>query len=321
VSEAPLPPVELARRVGVVDQENPLQSFEAMGAEIKRFVLDAVGPEWFSEPRRMLDFGCGSGKLLRHFLAEAERHELYGCDIDRPSVEWLQENLSPPLRVFSCEEEPGLDLPDGHLDLAVAMSVFTHLTDHWAGWLLELHRVLKPGGQFIATFLGRGMSPSIAGEDWDEDRIGMNVLRLWQPWEDGGPSVQHSEWWLRAHWGRLFEFERVEDSDQAAHGWVLLRKRDVSISKADLEAIEPDEPREFTALRHNVAQLAAETIALANDRNLHSTEREAVIEDRDRALAELGRIQGELQRRPDSVAWRLPNLVRRIVRKLRGTTG
>jgi SAM-dependent methyltransferase len=317
MSEAPLPPIELARRVGVVDQDDPLGSFDAMGADIKRFVLDAVGHDWFSEPRSMLDFGCGSGKLLRHFLKEAEQHEIYGCDIDEPSVGWLNENLSPPLRVFTCSEEPGLDLPEGHLDLALAMSVFTHLTDHWAGWLLELHRVLKPGGRLIATFLGRGMSPSIASEEWDADRVGMNVLRAWQPWEHGGPSVQHSEWWLRAHWGRLFDFERVEDSDEAAHGWLLLRKRGVSVSKADLEAIEPDEPREFTALRHNVAQLCAETVALARDRDLHSAERQALSEERDRVLAELRRVQVGPQRLGSSAASRLRNRVRRIVRRLR----
>ncbi len=318
MQDAPLPPVGLARRVGVVDQENPLQSFDAMGADIKEIVLGALGQDWFSEPRRMLDFGCGTGKLLRHLLDEAERSEIYGCDIDEPSVKWLEENLSPPLRVFTCSEEPGLDLPDGYLDLALAMSVFTHLTDHWAGWLIELHRMLKPGGQLIATFLGRGMSPSIAGEEWDEGRVGMNVLRPWQPWEEGGPSVQHSEWWLRAHWGRLFDFERVEDADQAAHGWLLLRKREVAVTKADLEAIEPDEPREFAALRHNVAQLSAETVALAADRGLHSGEREAVTEDRDRILAELRRLQAQPPPAGRSRLSGLEERARRIASRLRG---
>lgn len=299
----PLPPEELARRVGVVDQENPLQSFESMGAGIKQFVLDVQGEDWFSTPRKMLDFGCGAGKLLRHFVEEAEVSEIYGCDIDEPSIEWLRENLSPPLRVFTCREEPGLDLPDNDLDLVLAMSVFTHLTDHWAGWLLELHRVLKPGGRFVATFLGRGMSPSIANETWDENRIGMNVLRPWQPWDIGGPSVQHSEWWLRAHWGRLFDFEQVEDPEQVAHGWLVLRKRDASATEAALEAIEPDEPREFTALRHNVAQLAAETVALARDRDTHRVELDALAD--------------ELRRSQASGVDRLDQRVRRFVRRAR----
>lgn len=111
------------------------------------------------------------------------------------------------------------------------------------------------------------MSEAIAGEPWDPDRIGMNVLRPWQSWAEGGPSVQHSEWWLRAHWGRAFEFEQVHDGEGVGHGLLVLRKREVEIDEAALLAPEPGEPREVLALRHNVAQLSAETIALARDRD------------------------------------------------------
>jgi SAM-dependent methyltransferase len=265
-ADAPLPPPDLAFRVGVLDPNDPVASFDAMGAGIRELVVGIQGEDWFAEGKRVLDFGCGAGKLLRHFLPEAERTEFIGCDIDEPSIDWLRENLSPPLQVFVCQEEPGLELPDEHVDLVLAMSVFTHLTDHWAGWLREIHRVLRPGGRFIATFLGEGMSESIAAEPWDPDRIGMNVLRPWQPWEHGGPSVQHSEWWLRAHWGRAFEFEQIEDRPDFGHGLVILRKREVELTDEALIEPEPDEPREIVALRHNVAQLSAETVSLAVDR-------------------------------------------------------
>jgi hypothetical protein len=35
---------------------------------------------------------------MRQFLPEAEEAEFWGCDIDGPSIEWLQENLAPPFR-------------------------------------------------------------------------------------------------------------------------------------------------------------------------------------------------------------------------------
>ncbi len=287
VSDAPLPPAELARRVGVLDQNNPAESFDEMGARIRELVLEVIGgKDWFTPGKRVFDFGCGPGKLLRHFIEEAETTEFFGCDIDAPSIEWLKAHHSPPLNVFVCTEEPGLPLPDDYIDLAFAMSVFTHLTDHWAGWLLEIHRVLKPGGRFLATFLGRGMSEPIAGEHWDEDRVGMNILRPWQPWDHGGPSVQHSHWWLRAHWGRLFDFEVIEDPD-ASHGWVVLRKRDVKLTEAELVAPESGEPREFASLRHNIAQLARETEALAADRDAFAKELRLVTEHRDSVVQQL----------------------------------
>lgn len=290
---APLPPPELVLRVGVVDQDDPLGSFDAMGANIRETIVGLQGADWFTRDRRVLDFGCGVGKVLRHFLDEARTCEFIGCDIDAPSIDWLREHLSPPLQVFLCDEAPGLPMPDEHVDLALAMSVFTHLTDHWAGWLREIHRVLRPGGRLISTFLGQGMSESIAGEPWDESRVGMNVLRPWQPWDSGGPSVQHSEWWLRAHWGRAFELERIEDGDAFGHGLLVLRKREVEVTVDMLEGPEPNEPREFAALKHNIHQLGHETAVLAHDRDLVMAQLHAVAADRDAISRLLGAITGE----------------------------
>jgi SAM-dependent methyltransferase len=289
--ELPLPPVELARRVGVLDQDDPVRSFDAMGAHLRETVLKLQGEDWFAGGRRVLDFGCGSGKLLRHFASDAEDCEFIGCDIDEPSIAWLQQHYSPPLQVFVCNEQPGLPLPDDHIDLAVAISVFTHLTTHWAGWLLEIHRVLRPGARFVCTFLGRGMSEAVAKEPWNEDRIGMNVLQAWQPWDHGGPSVQHSEWWLRAHWGRAFEFERVEDSDEFGHGLMVLRKREVHVTEEDLRTPEPGELREYAALAHNVEQLTSEMVALGSDRETVTSELDAVRADRELVKAELDAVR------------------------------
>jgi SAM-dependent methyltransferase len=288
------PPADLARRVGVLDQDDPVTSFDAMGRRFREIILELLGEDWF-EPggRRALDFGCGAGKLLLHLLDKAERNELLGCDIHEPSIRWLAEHYSPPLTVFTCAEEPGLDLPDDHLDLVLAMSVFTHLTEHWAGWLLELHRVLRPGAAFICTFLGRGMSETVAREPWDPDRIGMNVSHLWQSWDDGGPAVQHSEWWLRAHWGRAFDFEHLEDPEELGHGIMLLRKRPVSLTVQDLVAPEPGEPRELTAARHNLVRMAQDVVELGRDRDVVARELEAVRADREIIARELDAVRAD----------------------------
>jgi hypothetical protein len=52
------------------------------------------------------------------------------------------------------------------------MSVYTHLTDRRAGWLLEHHRVLAPDGLLLASFLGEGMIAPLIGEKWDENKSG-----------------------------------------------------------------------------------------------------------------------------------------------------
>jgi SAM-dependent methyltransferase len=242
--------------------EDPVGVYEKTGRAHRQMVDDILPDDWDWNGKRVLDFGCGVGRVLRNFLPETEVAEFYGCDLDTPSVEWLQQNLSPPFHIFESGEEAGLPQEDGFFDLIYAFSVYTHFTDNWAGWLLEHHRVLADGGILFATFLGEGMLEPLTGEGWDEDRIGMNPLLHGFPWDKGGPLAFNSPWWLRAHWGRGFEIltlmPRVEP-DVESHGVIVARKKPVELTIADLTALEPGEPREITALQHHVDQLVEES--------------------------------------------------------------
>jgi SAM-dependent methyltransferase len=256
VTDPPLPPLQLADRVlSLEGRDDPYAAYLRLGAETRAELLALLGSGWSFAGKRVLDFGCGAGRTLRHFLGEAEACELWGADIDAASIEWLQGALCPPLHAVRCEPEPPLALEPG-FDLIWAISVFTHLTDTSLPWLLELHRLLRPGGLLMATYMGRWNSQELAGEPWDEDRIGMNVLRHDQRWEHGGPMVLMSDWWVREHWGRAFELVAVAP---LVHGqtWTLLRRREVSLTVEDL-ARPADDPREVAALRHNIRQVQRE---------------------------------------------------------------
>jgi SAM-dependent methyltransferase len=262
---APLPPRALAIRAGVPDPADVIDSYRAVGRDTRATILALLGDDWSFAGKRVLDFGCGSGKVMRHFLPEAADCELWGCDIDERSVEWINAELHPPLSAFANGEAPPLDQPSSSFDLVWSVSVFTHLTDHWAGWLSELHRVLRPDGLAIISFLGGAMYEVWNQEPWVPDRIGMTVLNHGQDWELGGPTVFHSPWWLREHWGRAFEIlELREGSAPREHGLVLLRRRaDVEVTPALLEAIDAAaEPREIAALRWQIHMLQREGAAL-----------------------------------------------------------
>ncbi len=242
------------------------------GSECREQILRMLPAGYELEGRRLLDFGCGAGRTLSHFLDQADSAEIWGCDIDAESIDWLQRNLCPPLHALRNEAEPALPFADGHFDVVRALSVFTHLVDTWAPWLLELHRILADDGILIATRIGPRHSEHYANEGWDEDRIGMNALRHWASWEAGGPVVLHSTWWLRAHWGRAFEILDIDESPVGVaptnaactwsgftnHRWLAMRKRDITLTVADLERPEPGEQRELSAARHNLRQLRGE---------------------------------------------------------------
>ena len=263
---APLPPRALAMRAGARDPADVLDSYRASGRDWRATILALLGESWSFRGKRVLDFGCGSGTVMRHFLPEAAAGcELWGCDVDQHSIDWINAELHPPLNALAHGNAPPLDQPSSSFHLIWSVAGFTHLTDHWAGWLAELHRLLKPGGLAIVAFLGGAMYEVHDDEPWDPDRIGMTVLNHGQDWQLGGPTVFHSPWWLREHWGRAFEIVELRDgSGPREHGLVLLRRRsDLEVTPQLLEHIDAGrEPREIDALRWQVRMLQREGSAL-----------------------------------------------------------
>ncbi len=287
--------------------------WEQLGPETKSAIIDLLPSEWSLEGKRVMDFGCGAGRTLKHFMAEAEHAELWGVDIDGASVELLRETACPPLHVMRSQYMPPLALDSASFDLIWSISVFTHLTDNALPWLIELHRLLKPGGLLIATYMGRWVSELLAGEPWEEDRIGMNVLRHDHPASDGAPLVLISDWWVREHWGRGFEVLKIAPQIHN-QSWAVMRKRDVPLTVESL-ARPGDDPREYEALRHNVTQLQRELeqVRERDERRLD----DALSVARDDAASELVRIREYYER---SLSWALTRPLRaagRVLRSLR----
>jgi SAM-dependent methyltransferase len=255
--KAPVPSPALTSRVGwLYDGPDGSRLFDQLGRASRKEIIELLPDDWDFRGKRVLDFGCGAGRILRHFLAEAEDAEFWGCDVDSPSIRWLEAHLVPPLHVFQNGERPPLPLADASFDLVWAASVFTHLGSSWSAWMVELHRILAPDGLLLASFIGEGTAVAEAA-GWEEDRIGMNILDGGLSYDRGGAIVLHSRWWIRARWGRAFEIVSLDLREPGEQGWVLMRRREESITSAQLEAPEPDEPRELDASRHNITQLEA----------------------------------------------------------------
>jgi SAM-dependent methyltransferase len=299
----PIPPPELIAYVGHRDPETQRREFEAYGHRFRDEILALLPEGWSFEGKRVLDFGCGSGRVLRQFLEEARTAELHGCDIDAHSIDWLQAHLSPPLYVSRNEERPPLPYEDGYFDLVWSTAVLSSIAEGWSAWLLELHRVLRPDGLLIATFLGEAASELVAEEPWSEERVGMNVLGFGERWENGGPVILHSPWWIRAHWGRAFEVLELKPRTGGVEGIALLRKRPVKLSPEDLERPDQDDPRELEALRHNLRQVQRE---LARMRESHNAYARQAIE-----------AQRLLETYESSTSWRLTRPLRALGGALR----
>ena len=102
--------------------------------------------------RRYLDLGCASGRVIRHVVVQNPPISTLGCDINRAHVVWCNRHLPSHCTVFQNHSIPTLPLQDNSVDLASAYSVFTHIEAFETTWLMELHRLLSPGGIAWLTF-------------------------------------------------------------------------------------------------------------------------------------------------------------------------
>jgi SAM-dependent methyltransferase len=322
-AEVPLPPDELIARVGNVN-EDAVRAYVRIGVEQRRLVEHYLPDTWDWTGKTLLDWGSGAGRLLRQFGDEAGQMQLIGADIDAPSIEWMRANL-PDVEAVVVGLEPHIDLPDASVDVVTGFSVMTHITDYWAGWLLEVRRVLRPGGVALLSYISSTYGPTLLDGEWDEDGIGMLVLRYARPWSQGGPDVVHSSWWVRAHWGRAFEIVSLEPDPLAGggpgtHHLALLRRPDSpSPTVVDMEAPEEGDPREW---RGAVRALARARQELESAQPQPGTEVESIRRQYEAELEAVRREQAaEMEAIRSTVSWRVTaplRAVRRLGADVRG---
>jgi SAM-dependent methyltransferase len=157
----PLPPAALAEGIGGGD-------FRATGERIAGL---AIAEGSLGRDVRLLDVGCGLGRIVQPLRRHLSRRASYvGLDIAPAYVAWDEAEISSRDPRFRFEHldlanpvyrrEAGGDaalatfpFAPGSFDFAVAFSLFTHLrAAATERYLLELGRVLAPGGRLLATF-------------------------------------------------------------------------------------------------------------------------------------------------------------------------
>ena len=94
--------------------------------------------------KRVLDLGCRSGALSRHFL---DGNEVVGLDVDRAALAKAEALGIQPVQANV--EEP-LPFEDASFDGVVAGELFEHLQFPDA-LVQEIRRVLRPGGVIVGS--------------------------------------------------------------------------------------------------------------------------------------------------------------------------
>lgn len=165
---------------------------------------------------RVLDWGCGCGRVTRWLGADLQQVDLVGVDIDALAIRWCAQHL-PFGRFATCEPSPPLDFPDAHFDLVINHSVLTHLDRSMQdAWLSELVRIVRPGGLLVLSVQGDSSFETMSAS-WDPARAAARrrVLEtagfLYVTEDEVGSAFPdfyrttfHATWYVFAHWAQRF---------------------------------------------------------------------------------------------------------------------
>jgi SAM-dependent methyltransferase len=143
---------------------NGLEQFLAVGTRLAERMVEA-GLEGTD---RVLDIGCGSGRIAAALANVLTTGRYDGFDVDAKRIAWAKQHIELPQFAFRhvrvkngmyarWSRKRGADFTfpyaDGSFDFAIATSLFTHLEpDDASRYLKETARVLDRGGTLFATF-------------------------------------------------------------------------------------------------------------------------------------------------------------------------
>ncbi len=220
----PIPPASLRMLVAASPDIAWFLESGRRGAESVAGILERNGLA-LGSLLPLLDFGCGCGRVLRHF--SGLRGRLCGTDLHPRLVQWCEANL--PFGTFAVNGlAPPTRFASGEFGLVYALSVFTHLPDGLQeAWMDEMRRLLRPGGHLVLTTHGARYVNEL--QPADRQRFADGQLVVTRDDRAGGNvcGAYHPESYVRRHLARGFTV--VDFVPEGAHGnpwqdlW-LLRK-------------------------------------------------------------------------------------------------
>lgn len=125
------------------------------GLDMAKWLTDHFKKHIDLKDKRVLDWGCGPGRIIRHLPAVMNNNcAFFGTDYNENSIAWCSKNL-PEIQFNKNELTAKLPYNTDAMDVIYGISIFTHLSEqmHY-DWFNELHRVLKPGGIMLLSTQG-----------------------------------------------------------------------------------------------------------------------------------------------------------------------
>jgi ubiquinone/menaquinone biosynthesis C-methylase UbiE len=135
-----------------------------------KWLIDHLSKHVKLKNKKILDWGCGPARIVRHLPDLLNGCDIYGSDYNIKSINWCKKNIEN-VSFHINELVPPLPFKKESFDIVYAISIFTHLSQelHYK-WMNEIYRILKQGGIFLFTTQGDIFKQKLS----DKERMDFN---------------------------------------------------------------------------------------------------------------------------------------------------
>lgn len=159
-----------------------------------------------AKPKKLLDIGCGKGRILKHVHQNTPQIDLYGLDVDHKIVETLPNFITGKVGTIlntGCDDET--------FDFVSAIEVLEHAIDI-ENAVKEMSRITKKNGTVLIV-------------DKNKDHLGKFKMPPWEQWFDKKELKAIMEKNnLSVHIKNNISYENNNGSDELFLAWIGKKK-------------------------------------------------------------------------------------------------
>jgi SAM-dependent methyltransferase len=203
------PPAHLQERVG------GSCDFQSVGTQVASLIMTCVSQHKpVTAAHRILDWGCGCGRVIREMMKFVPPATLTGCDIDTEAIAWDKEHIPGPT-FDRIDPYPPTAYSTKTFDLIYGISVMTHLDEQTQlSWLRELSRIASAGGIVALTVIGEdlrktNMPPELVNTFHETGFASFfpSYSAMLAPFSNEGyyRETYHSLAYIERTWGKFFD--------------------------------------------------------------------------------------------------------------------
>ena len=198
---------------------------------MKTVDFDTLG---FRSGDKVLDLGCGEGRHVIAFYVEADVHavgvDLGFADLQKTAEKFVPFNEPTNTRKYlhlACTNALQLPFADGSFDKVICSEVLEHIPDY-RGALLEIERILKPGGvaaisvpRFVPEWICWALSDEYHSNEGGHLRI-FKEHQLKRDVENTGLCFIRRHWAHALHsvyWWLQCAFWKTKDTNPLVQAW------------------------------------------------------------------------------------------------------